>query len=206
MTPETTLRALAGAKAWPDARVSALSGRCRGVLLRDWGVHVRSAFGETALADVRAALGLDATELPDSPAHKAWVPVQHQLRATRAIAARCLGGDLLALEPLLAEAGTRARDRVVEWAARRAGPGLILKSSPRIHRHLYDAGEVVADVGRDRAELNWRGAAFFAEPTWRLLQCFALRTTFTLLRRELTTLAVGADDEEAGFRLRLAWR
>jgi len=200
-----SLEELAHAPAWPTDRVAELEGRCRGVVMRDWGAHVRARWGEAGLAEVREAAALSPEDLPDAPAPRVWYPVAHQLVVTRAIADRHLGGDLLALEPLLVEAGRSARDRVVEWAMRRVGPGFVLKHAHRVHRDLYDRGEVTSDVRRGEATLRWEGAGIFAEPTWRVLQCFALRGAVRLLGRELGHLEAaseGGDD----LTLRLGWR
>lgn len=200
-----TVADLARAPAWPRERVRAIPGRCRGALLRDWGNHVRRLWGDDALAALRAELGLDEATLPDAPALRAWYPVRYQCEATRLIADRFTGGDPLGLAPLLADAGSRLQDGVIAWAIRTLGPGVVLKNAGRVHKDLYDVGRCTSRVGKGEAELRFSGAELFAEPTWRVLQMFALEATIGALGR--TLVGIEAEDPGGdGFVARVAWR
>lgn len=200
-----TLAELAAAPAWPRERVRALPGRCRGALLRDWASHVRRGFGDGAVARLREALELPASALPDAPPRKTWYPVSHQLLVTRWVGAELLDGDLLALEPLLFDAAHGAKDRVIEWALATVGVGFVFRQSRRVHGWLYDRGSVDAAVRRGAAELSWTGAELFAEPTWRLLQAFVVRSTIRSLNREVVAIEA-RDPGPDGFALDVRWR
>ena len=199
-----TLADLARAPRWPQARLDALAGRCRGALLRDWAANIERRFGAAAVAAVREATALDLRTLPDAPSRHGWYPVAAQLALTRAVAERYLAGDLLALEPLLHEAGRGARDRVVEWAMATVGPGFVMRQAERLHRWLYDEGRAAAEVARDGARVVWGGAPFCGEPTWRVLQAFAVRSTVALLDREVVALEAEDLGPEA-FALTVRW-
>jgi len=188
ITAPLSLADVAAAPAWPLERVRALDGRCRGALLRDWADHLGRDFGAAAVERLRADLALPAGLLPDAPERRAWFPVPFQLMVTRYAGERLLDGDLLALEARLHDAGHRTRDRVVEWAIATVGPGVVFKNTERIHRWLYDRGRARTTVHRNNALFEFQGAEFFAEPTWRLLQCFAVRAAIRLLKRDLRSL------------------
>ena len=176
------LATLAAIPAWPLDRVLALPGRCKGSLLKAWGEHVRRRFGSSEADQLRAALGLTASDLPDAPDPLGWYPIAWQLALTRLISDRYLGGDLLALEPLLREDARSKQQRLIGHVLRLAvSPRRLLMGSERVWGNLYDRGRFQAEVGKHHASLRWSGAAFPSEPTWRVLQVFALRATFDAL-------------------------
>lgn len=190
---------------WPPEQVQALAGRCRGALLRDWAAHLRRDFGDDAVVRLRDALGLTPRALPDAPVRKAWYPVGHQIAITRWVGETLLDGDLLALEPLLFTATHGARDRVIEWAMATVGVGFVFRQGERLHGWLYDRGRVRCAVQRNNARFDWSGAEFFGNPTWRLLQCFAVRATIRSLGREVVELTA-VDPGPARYSLAVTWR
>jgi hypothetical protein len=167
---------LFAARPWPLAAVTNLEGRCKAGLLKDWGLHVARRFGPDEPTQLRAMLGLDAQALPDAPHADRWVPVGWQPALTRLIAERHYGGDLWRLEPLLREdARTRPVgliERVLRLAVR---PATVIAASPKVHRGLYDIGRCDVSSAGQVTTLAWRGARLFEEPTWRILQLFAIR-------------------------------
>ncbi len=181
---------LARAPAWPLERTLALPGHCKGALLKQWGEHVRRRFGEGAADALRAEIGASAVELPDAPESDRWFPVAWQLALTRRIVDRHLGGDMLRLEPMLREDARRQPTRLVDRVARLAlSPKRILGASDRIQAGLFDLGKAEAHVERTRATILWTGAPFFADPTWRVVQVFAVRAMFDHLRAKEPRIA-----------------
>lgn len=200
-----TLERLAATPPWPLARELALPGRCRGALLRDWAAHVRRRAGDEAVVRLRAATGIDAARLPDAPKATDWYPIAYQVALTRAIVDHALGGDVLALEPLLADDTARAGDKLIALALRTLGPKRLLKRTAKAHGWLYDVGHADAAVDDGRARLDFVGAAHFANPTWRVLQLFALRGMLGGFGREIVSLCadVAGDDR---FAVEVRWR
>jgi hypothetical protein len=198
------LAGLARAQAWSRDEVLALPGRMKAALLRDWGVHVNRRFGAGESERLLSAVGIERAALPDAPDPEARVPVGWQLALTRAIADRHLGGDLLRLEALLIEDARRRPVSLVERVARLAvSPRRVLSHAEKIHGNLFDVGACRAELGKSGGTLTWTGARLFAEPTWRVLQCFAIRGMCAVLNERPPTLAGESIDE--GFRLHLAW-
>ena len=181
---------LARAPRWSGLRTRALTTRVRGILLRDWAAHVRTGFGEGALAAVRARADVSPAALPDAPDLRAWYPARLQLRVTEAIIDECLGGDALALGELLRAVGPTTRDRALRWALTKVGPGPMLRGAARAHGRLYDQGAAVAKTRRGAAEVEVTGGPLFAHPTWRLLQLLAIRTMLRALGRAEKALTV----------------
>jgi len=199
------LETLAAAPPWPLAREVAVAGRCRGALLRDWAAHVERRGGSDAVARLRERVGIGPELLPDAPKFDGWYPVGYQIALTRAIVDVALDGDILALEPLLAEDATRFRDRLLEMAMRALGPKRLLKRTAKAHAWLYEGGQAEAEVGDGAAVISFRGAAFFANPTWRVLQIFATRGMLRGFGRDITKLQADAEGEDR-FTLEVAWR
>lgn len=198
------LEALARELPWSQEQVLALPGRMKAGLLRDWGVHVNRRYGAGESARLRAEIGLDTTQLPDSPDPDTRVPVGWQLVLTRAIANRHLGGDLLALEPLLLEDAQRRPVSFAEKVARMTiSARRILGHAEKIHRDLFDVGTCQADLDRRGGTLTWTGARLFTEPTWRVLQAFAIRGMCTVLNERPPTLT--GEGQVDGFRLHLTF-
>lgn len=198
------LAEMAKAEPWSMDEVLGLPGQMKAALLRDWGVHVNRRFGAGESERLRALVGIGAGALPDAPNPEARVPVGWQLALTRAIAERHLGGDLLRLEALLIEDARRRPVSLVERVARLAvSPRRVLSHAEKIHRDLFDVGACKAELGKSGGTLTWTGARLFAEPTWRVLQCFAIRGMCAVLNERPPTLFGESLDE--GFRLHLAW-
>ena len=205
MTRRTTLEQLAAVPAWDLEEQLATPGMCRGSLLRDWAVHLRRRVGPELVALLRTELDIDEASLPDQPKAMAWFPVGYQVALTRRIVDLTLGADMLALEPWLIADATRARDRVIQLALRTIGPRRVLASAPKIHRHLYDVGEVAVVVGRRSATVRFSSARLFANPTWRVLQLFATRGMLAGFKRTITLLE--ADDSSSdGFEIQVEWK
>ncbi len=197
---------LARVEAWPLERILALPGRCRGGVLDAWGEHVRRRFGETEADALRAAMGIGARELPDAPDKEGWYPVGWQLGLTRLIVDRHLGGDVLKLERLIHEDAQREHGRVAERVARLLlSPRRLLGAAHKVFPLVYDLGRAEAEVDRKRAVLRWSGAAFMAEPLWRVLQVFAVRGIFEALRAA-EPACEGRGVGEAGFELIVRYR
>lgn len=195
------LASLVRAPAWPLERTLALSGRCRGALLTEWAVHVRRRYGEAEPDALRAAMGLTARELPDEPGREDWYPIAWQLALTRLLADRHLGGDLLRLEQLIHEDARRKPERVADKVARLLlTPRRLLAAGEKVYPHVYDVGRVDADVERHVAVFRWTGAAFMGDPTWRVLQVFAVRGVFEALHKPAPDCQ-GHSRGEQGFEL-----
>jgi len=200
-----TLEAIAAEPAWSLADTLALPGRCRGALLKDWAAHVTRRAGPGAVSALREALGLDARALPDAPPREAWYPVGYQLALTRAIVDRSLGGDVLALEPLLMEDAGRVRDKVAAVTMRLMGARRLFGKTSEVHGWLYDLGAARAEVADHRARVVLSGARYFAEPTFRALQLFATRALLRGLGKTLVDLRADAAPDD-GLVIEAAWR
>lgn len=174
--------------------------------MREWAAHVARRAGDAAVTRLRAELGLGPEVLPDAPRADAWYPVACQVALTRAIVDVALGGDVLALEPLLSEDAARApRERLLELALRALGPKRLLKRTAKVHAWLYDSGKADAEVSDHAARITFGGAAFFGNPTWRVLQVFATRGMLRGFEREITSLLVDLDGDDR-FALEVRWR
>ena len=197
---------LAAARPWSREQELALQGRCRGALLRDWAAHVARRAGPEAVGRLRAEVGLDPALLPDAPKPEAWYPVAYQVGLTRAIVDVALGGDVLALEPLLAEDTARGvRDRLLVMAMRALGPKRLLKRTDKAHDYFYDVGRASAEASDGHALMRFEGAAFFGNPTWRMLQVFAVRGMLKGFDRTIQSLRVDVAGHDR-FALDVSWR
>lgn len=204
------LESMAKAAPWSQDEVLGLPGRMKAALLRDWGVHVNRRFGAGESERLQAVVGIERSALPDAPDPEARVPVGWQLALTRAIAERHLGGDLLKLEAMLIEDARRRPVSLVERVARLAvSPRRILSHAEKIHGNLFDVGACKAELGKSGGTLTWTGARLFSEPTWRVLQCFAIRGMCAVLNERPPTMwGESLEDSRAetgGFRLHLTW-
>lgn len=207
------LTTMARTPAWSKDEVLGLPGRMKAALLRDWGVHVNRRFGAGESERLLLAVGLERAALPDAPDPEARVPVGWQLALTRAIAESHLGGDLLKLEAMLIEDARRRPVSLVERVARlTVSPRRILSHAEKIHRELFDVGACAAELGKAGGTLTWTGARLFAEPTWRVLQCFAIRGMCAVLDERPPLLwgesldsGLAGEAGEGGFRLHLTW-
>ena len=174
---ELTIERLAAA---PAQDFAGLSGRCRGDLLGPWGTNVTRRFGAPGLARVRARLGPLADLAPVLTA-KDWVPIHAQLAVTEAIVDELLGGDWLALGPLLVEDTRAGLGRIQLTLLRAMGAGNAFKLTSRAVAQVYETGSATADVHGTHARLAFTGNAVFAHPRWRLMQLYAMRTLLSLL-------------------------
>ncbi|MCC6623601.1 MAG: hypothetical protein IT385_20250 [Deltaproteobacteria bacterium] len=199
----STLEELARVPRWPLEWTLALPGEVRGNSLRNWGVHVRRRFGPNAPSRVRELIGVPAEVLPDEPTKKHWVPVHTQIRMVQAIIDEFLGGDPLPFQSIF-EDTTGAAEKVMVLAGRMAGPGMVLRMAGSYHESVCSVGKCVPTVDGGAATLEFRGAAVFADPTWRFVQAVGMKGIFTTLKRRLELLeGEGGDD---AFKIHMRWR
>jgi len=199
----STLEELARAPRWPLEWTLALPGEVRGNALRNWGVHVRRRFGPHAPSRVREALGLDTDTLPDEPSKKHWVPVHAQIRMVQVIIDEFLGGDPMPFQSIF-EDTSGAAEKVLVLAGRMAGPGMVLRMSGSYHESVCSVGRCVPSVNGTSATLDFRGAAVFADPTWRFVQAVGMQGIFKTLKRPLELLEGESGDE--AFKIHMRWR
>ena len=132
-----------------------------------------------------------------------WVPVHAQVAVTEAIVDELLGGDLVALYPLLIEDTRASLSRVHRLLARSIGVGRAIKIVPKPFRKVYEHGTAEVTVEGKRARLTFSENALFANGTWRVLQLFAVRTLFDLT--DNTGIAVGEDTGVDSFAVLVTW-
>lgn len=190
---------------WPAERVLALPGRCRGAALSRWADNCRRRWGKAAVAQIRAELGEAGAELADDPPTRSWVPAALQVRVTDLIIDGFLDGDALALEALAVQDGRRTTGWAGMMVLRQLGPERIFASAPRIHRWILDVGVAGATAEQGGTRILWQGAALFENPTWRLLQAFAIRAAIAGTGRETLELRVGAPAAEC-FAIAVTWK
>lgn len=202
---EQTMEAVAKRPRWSAERTLGLEGHARGVVLARWADNCRRHFGDAAVKRLRAGLPAWANDLPDEPPEDAWFPVGLQLRLTELVIDELLGGDALALEPLLREDVKRSVGRGTSVFLRTIGPGPVLARARQIHPTVYDVGRVVAEVGSGGAVVRHEDAALFGHPTWALLQLFAQRGFVELTGRSVTR-ATATTLGEYATRVDIGWR
>jgi hypothetical protein len=156
------------------------------------------------VAVVRRELGAAGHLLPDDPPPRAWLPLWLQIRVTDLIVDHLLGGDILALEPLVAEDAARNDDKLLAWMVRKLGPRMLMRQAGTAHGHVYDLGRVRSEVEESQAVVVFEGAAFFGNPTWRVLQLFSQRLMLDGMGRARRE-AVGFDLGPESFGTRLVW-
>ncbi len=200
-----TIEELASSARWELERIKALEGRCVGSLMKDWAVNLRQRFGEHAEAHVRNCLGDWSEALPAAPVPSVWLPVALKLRTFDVIRDEFLGGDLLRLEAMLWEDLERDTSPTARGMLRLTGPNVLLRQAGTFHAKLYDQGTLLAQVGWGEATLDFSKALFFGNPTWRILQAFALRFLLKLTGREEREL-VALPAKEDAFRIRIRWK
>lgn len=198
------LVATAARARWSAERTLALPGRCRGTVLARWADNARRHFGSTAVARIREELPPWAQDLPDDPPEEAWFPVGLQLRITEIVIDALLGGDALALEPLLRQDVRAGVSRATALFLRTVGPAPVLGRAKQIHPSLYDVGQVRAELVGSHATLRFGDALLFGHPTWALLQLFAHRGFVALTGRRVTQLGITVVGEDAA-RIELGW-
>lgn len=201
--PALTVEMLAAQPRWEPARLAALPGRCRGDLLGPWGQNLARRFGSDAVTRVRARLAPPLDQVGAVLTSEDWVPVHAQVAVTDAIVEEFLGGDLASLYPLLIEDTRSSLSRVHRLLARSLGVSRALKIVPKPFRKVYERGTAEVAVDGRRGRLSFGDNALFANPTWRVLQLFAVRTLFDLTGN--TGIAVGEDSGSDSFGVVVTW-
>ena len=168
------LAALASAPRWDVARTDALVGEVDQIALKHWARNVRDRHGPGAVAKVQRALGPWADVVPLEPQAEARIAVAAQARLTEAVADALHGGALLPLAALTREDVRRDVSTAARLGLRAYGAVRALRHVPEVHAKLYDVGEATVDVRRGAATVRYRGAALFAQPTWRFLVAVSL--------------------------------
>ncbi|MCB9644738.1 MAG: hypothetical protein H6728_16815 [Myxococcales bacterium] len=195
---------LGNCERWEISQVHALPGRCIGSLLKDWAKNASARWGQGAEAQIREALGEWERHLPSSPQDTDWLPVALQIRTFEVITDLFLEGDLLRLEETMWEDLMRGSRPSALRLLRMTGPNVLLRQAAGFHPKMYDEGRLDVKVGWGQADLSLSGAAFFGNPTWRLLQLFALRFLLRMTERKEVEL-VGFPVAEDGFQVRVRW-
>lgn len=199
-----SLHALAWAPRWTEEQTGGVAGRCRGDLVGPWGENLRRRFGDDAVARVRARLPAELRDLDPAPTTRHWLPARAQLLVTEAIIDELLAGDASALYPLVVEDVRRGSSKIGLALLRSLGPRRMLRLAPRTHRKVYDVGRARAEVNPGGARIDFRDAALFAHPTWRLLQVYATGVLLELqgAKADLT----GEDTGPDSFAVHLRWQ
>jgi hypothetical protein len=179
-----------------------LPGRCRGDLLGPWGTNVAKRYGADGLARVRRRLAPPLDQLAPVLTAKDWVPILAQLRVTEAIVDEHLAGDWPALLPLIIEDARAGIGRIQLALLRSIGPGNAFRLTSRTLPQVYESGTGAATVEKKHARLEFTGNAVFAQPRWRLMQLFAMRTMMELAGVQGT--ATGEDVPD-GFVAHARW-
>lgn len=175
-----TIGELAAVPRWSDHQTLALAGTVRGDTLGGWGENLTRRFGPDALARIRRRVPADVATIPAVLGERDRVPVFAQLVLTEAIVDEHLGGDMLALYPLLL-ADTRAGlGRIRLIMLRALGAGGALELGPRTFRKVHERGEHAVEVTGRTARLAFRDNPLFDHPTWRVLQGFATQLLLEL--------------------------
>lgn len=194
-----TIETLAARARWSDDQTRNLVGLVRGDTLGAWGNNLVSRFGPDALARIRRRV---PDEIPPVLGERDRVPVFAQLLLTEAIVDELLGGDILALYPLLV-ADTRAGlGRLQVGALRLLGPAGAFRLGPRSFRQVHERGAHDVAIDRRTARFSFTGNPLFAHPTWRVLQVFATRIVLDLANTPGTVLG---DDVVDGFDAVARW-
>lgn len=198
-----TVELLAAEPRWERDRLAALPGRCRGDLLGPWGNNLAKRFGPDAVTRVRARLPAPLAQVGAALSSDDWVPIHAQVVVTEAIVDEFLGGDLVALYPLLIEDTRASLSRVHRLLARSLGVGRALKIVPKPFRKVYERGTAEVEIDARRGRLSFGDNALFANPTWRVLQLYAVRTLFDLTGN--TGSAAGEDTGADSFAVLVTW-
>jgi hypothetical protein len=195
-----TIESLAGRPRWSDNQTRNLVGRVRGDTLGAWGNNLVARFGANALDHIRRRV---PDEIAPVLGERDRVPVFAQLLLTEAIVDEFLGGDILALYPLLV-ADTRAGlGRVQLGLLRTLGAGGAFRLGPRSFRKVHERGEHDVELGKRTARFTFAGNPLFTHPTWRVLQAFATRVVLELANTPGTV--TGEDAGDTGFVAHARW-
>jgi len=92
----------------------------------------------------------------------------------------------------------------VRLAARAMGPAAVLQLAPMFHGRLYDVGALAVEPGGTGARVTANGSELFDNPTWQLLQCFALRLMVEATGRRPQSTGVEAT-QSGGVRFTIRW-
>ncbi len=198
-----TVDMLAAQPRWESARLAALPGRCRGDVMSAWGDNLAKRFGPDAVTRVRARLEPPLDQVRAVLAKTDWVPMHTQVVVTNAIVDEFLGGDLAALFPLLLEDMRANLSRFHRMLARSLGVGRTIKIMPKIFRKVYERGTADVAVDGRRARMSFTDNALFSNPTWRVLQLYAVRTLFDLT--DTAGTVVGEDTGTDSFAALVSW-
>ncbi len=176
-----TIDELVTAPRWPLDRTMALAGRVRGDTLGPWGTNLGTRFGRDAVDRVRSRLPAELAAIQPVLTDRDRVPVWAQLLVTESIVDEFLGGDMLALLPLII-ADSRAGIGAIKLTTMRVmGVGNLIRLGPRTFREIHERGEHDVTVASGRAEMRFARNPLFGHPTWRVLQIFATRVLFELV-------------------------
>lgn len=198
-----TVEMLAAQPRWEYARLAALPGRCRGDAMSAWGDNLAKRYGSDAVTRVRARLAPPLDQVPPVLTKADWVPMHAQVVVTNAIVDEYLDGDLAALFPLLIEDMRANLSRFHRMLARSLGVGRTIKIMPKIFRKVYERGTADVAVDGRRARMSFADNALFSNPTWRVLQLYAVRTLFELT--DTTGTVVGEDTGTDSFAALVSW-
>ncbi len=198
-----TVEVLAAQPRWDSARLAELPGRCRGDVMGAWGDNLVKRFGADAVTRVRARLAPPLDHVRAVLTKTDWVPMHTQVVVTNAIVDEFLGGDLAALFPLLIEDMRTNLSRFHRVLARSLGVGRTIKIMPKPFRKVYERGTAEVEVDGRRARLRFADNALFSNPTWRVLQLYAVRTLFDLT--ETAGTVVGEDTGLDRFAALVSW-
>ena len=105
----------------------------------------------------------------------------------------------------LADDTARAGDKILVLALRTLGPKRLLRRTAKAHAWLYDVGHADAAVDDGVARIDFTGAAHFGDPTWRVLQLFAVRGMLAGFGREITSLCADPSGDDR-FAVEVRWR
>ena len=198
-----TVETLAAQPRWDSARLTGLPGRLRGDVMGAWGENLVKRFGADAVTRVRARLSPPLDHVRAVLTKTDWVPMHTQVEVTNAIVDEFLGGDLAALFPLLIEDMRTNLSRFHRMLARSLGVGRTIKILPKPFRKVYERGSADVEVDGRRARLSFADNALFSNPTWRVLQLYAVRTLFELT--DTAGTVVGEDTGLDRFAALVSW-
>jgi len=204
MANAKTVEDIAKSPRWEDKLTEQLAVQCSGVTLKNWAHNVKRRWGTQAEQAIRDYLGPIHEQLPSAPTPDLWLPVSLQIRTTEAIIDLFLGGDPMALEPLLFEDIHSETDKKARLFLRMMGPARLLKNTPQVHTGIYNTGQAQADIKKKEATITVRGHELFTNPTWQLLQLFGQRIFLQLCNKQAKDtrgMTIGKDT----FKMSLSW-
>ncbi len=87
--------------------------------------------------------------------------------------------------------------------ARSLGVGRTIKIMPKVFRKVYERGTADVAVDGRSARMSFADNALFSNPTWRVLQLYAVRTLFDLT--DTAGTVVGEDTGLDSFAALVSW-